>query len=133
MSRRFDVVVWGSTGFTGKLVCEYLHKNYPSLKWAIAGRNAAKLAEVKSALSIGDEIPILIGDINDISSIDNIVQSAAVLLSTAGPFALIGTEIVSSCVRCSTNYVDITGEAPWVKGYWNIVSIYFSFKILCQK
>lgn len=114
-SRKFDVIIWGSTGYTGKLVCEYIHKNYPLLKWAMAGRNKAKISQVKAELNIGDEIPILIGDIQDSNSIDEIVRSTKAMLSTAGPFALVGTEIVASCIRCSTNYADTTGETQWVK------------------
>jgi len=96
--RPFDVIVWGATGFTGQLTCKYINDNYPSLKWAMSGRHLDKLRKVKKDLGIDDEVPILSADINVPDSLDVIFKDSKVVLSTAGPYAKIGTEIIRSCV-----------------------------------
>lgn len=115
--RQFDVVVYGCTGFTGNLVAEYVQKNYAgsSLKWAIAGRNEAKLLSLKSKLGLSSDVGIFIADSDDQASIDKLAQSTNVILSATGPFALKGTSVVDACVRCETNYCDITGESLWIR------------------
>ena len=108
-ARPFDVVVWGCTGFTGQLVCEYLHNNYSDLKWAVAGRNYQQIANLKERLKLRDSVEILIGSIDDPQSLLNITTKTKVILSTAGPFAKIGTPIVQAAVAGSCHYCDITG------------------------
>lgn len=122
MSKPFNVVVWGASGFTGQLVCEHIAKDYKhQVKWALAGRNAQKLEKIRAELAerYGSEIadtPILLGSLDDAASLDTIAQQTDVIISTAGsPFALHGTPVVAAAVRQSTHYVDITGEIPWVK------------------
>jgi short subunit dehydrogenase-like uncharacterized protein len=114
-SRSYDVIVWGSTGFTGRLTCEYLNATYPDLKWAIAGRNKTVLEELKSKLCLKSSVDIIIADLNEKSSLNNMTSKTTVLLSTAGPYAKIGTPIVDACVESNTHYCDLTGEAPWVR------------------
>jgi len=110
MSRDFDIILYGATGFTGRQSVAYFAKHAPaSLRWAIAGRNREKLEALHSAA------PALIADSADQSAIDAIVSRTRVLLTTAGPFALYGTNIVDACVRFGTDYVDIAGETPWVR------------------
>eukprot|EP01035_Chromulina_nebulosa_P030710 gene30710-40833_t len=122
MSKTYDIVVLGCTGFTGTLVCKYLNKEYSGIKplrWAIAGRDKkkmeAKLKALRLELSLPATVDALEIDFNDGESIDSVISKSKVLLSTAGPFAKIGSPIVASCVRCGTHYCDITGEGPWVK------------------
>lgn len=115
MKRRFDVLVWGATGFTGQLICKYLNEEYPSLKWAMAGRNQKKLEQVKKDVNIMDNIPILIADLDDPKSLDDAFSQAKVVLSAAGPYSKIGTEVLKSCIRVKSHYCDLTGEAPWVR------------------
>jgi short subunit dehydrogenase-like uncharacterized protein len=122
MSRKYDVILWGATGFTGRLAVKYLATNYPaeSLKWAISGRNISKLNEIKenTAKSCNknlDHVDVLIADINDKASLTALTSQTVVLLSTAGPFALVGSAVVDACVSSGTNYVDITGEVQWVR------------------
>ena len=115
INRTYDVIVWGSTGFTGKLTCEYLNKNYPDLKWAIAGRNRAALTELKTKLQLKESVAILIADLADPASLVAITSQTAVLLSTAGPYAKIGAPMVEACVRGGAHYCDLTGEAPFVR------------------
>lgn len=113
--RRYDVVLYGATGFVGKQTVQYFaqHTRPDQVRWAIAGRNRQKLEAVNA--EIAPEIDILVADCRDQKAVDAIVSQTQVILNTAGPFALYGNEIVDACVRFQTHYVDITGETPWVK------------------
>lgn len=110
MPRDFDVVLYGATGFTGRQTVRYFADYAPQgLRWAIAGRNAAKLE------GIGASVPAIAADSSDQPAIDAMVQRTRVLLTTAGPFAQYGNGLVDACVRFGTHYVDITGETTWVR------------------
>ena len=113
MDREYQIILYGATGFTGKLCAEYLRDNYPEIKWAIAGRNNQKLNDLKNSLNLNCDIYVAYGD--DKESIDNFVSKTRVVLSTAGPFARYSNLIVKSCVENKTHYTDITGENHWVK------------------
>ena len=113
MDREYQIILYGATGFTGKLCAEYLRDNYPEIKWAIAGRNNQKLNDLKNTLNLNCDIYVASGD--DKESIDNFVSKTRVVLSTAGPFARYSNLIVKSCVENKTHYTDITGENHWVK------------------
>ena len=108
-----DIVVYGATGFTGKLCAEYIHASSRPIKWAIAGRSADKLSTVQGGLS--PEIEIIIADGDDDGALKAMTARAKVILSTAGPFHRYGSKLVAACVENSTHYVDITGENFWVK------------------
>ena len=127
-SRRFDIVLWGATGFTGKLVAEYLARHThlpndpgdgPALSWALAGRSQKKLEAVRTALAAdfprASELPLLLGDSNDRVSLDQIVRQARVVITTVGPYALHGRELVAACVDAGTDYVDLAGETPFIR------------------
>ena len=113
MTRKYQIILYGATGFTGKLCAEYLKTNYPDLVWAIAGRNEQKLKDLKNELGL--ECDIFIASAEDKVSLDNITSQTNVLLSTAGPFARYSNSLVKSCVDNKTHYTDITGENHWVK------------------
>ncbi|MEM9256064.1 MAG: saccharopine dehydrogenase NADP-binding domain-containing protein [Pseudomonadota bacterium] len=117
-TREFDVVVWGATGFTGKLVVEYLVNTYGvdgTLKWAIAGRNPDKLAQLVMNLGLGDEtLPLIIADSTDGASLEAMVERASVICTTVGPYAKYGTPLVAACVKAGTHYCDLTGEVQWM-------------------
>jgi len=118
--RDFDVIVWGATGFTGRLVAEYLALTYGvgrQLRWAIAGRSADKLASIASMVSESqaEELPQLLADINDPDSIDQLVQKTRVICTTVGPYALYGSVMVEACVKHGTHCCDLTGETPWMR------------------
>ncbi|KAJ1433775.1 Saccharopine dehydrogenase-domain-containing protein [Ochromonadaceae sp. CCMP2298] len=119
-ARTYDVVLWGATGFTGKLTAEYLHKTYPTLRWAIAGRSASALQEMK--LKLGLNVEVLTADLKDPQSLQKLTESTKVILSTAGPFAKIGTPMVEACINGGAHYCDLTGEAQWVR---EMVDTYF--------
>jgi len=116
--RRYDIVVWGATGFTGKWVAKHLYDHYSSseLKWVIAGRNAEKLNKVRDF--IGDNnatIDGLIADSNDDTSLKDMVASTKVVISTVGPYAYYGSLLVKLCAEQGVHYVDLTGEVPWMR------------------
>ena len=116
--REFDVVVWGATGFTGRLVAEYLHGQYGTggdLRWAIGGRNPDKLAALRNDLGAGDDLPIVTGDSGDAPSMAALAERSMVVCSTVGPFAHYGSELVAACAAAGTHYCDITGEVQWMR------------------
>lgn len=109
-----DVVVWGATGFTGQLVVEYLcGPAGDGVAWAVAGRTASKLEAVVAAT--GASVPVVQCDVTDAAGMAALARSTKVVLSTAGPFSVIGEPLIKACVEAGTDYVDITGEIPWVK------------------
>ena len=115
--REFEVIVWGATGYTGRLVAEHLLKTYGAagdLKWAMAGRSAAKLAEVKAEIGAPDALPTIVADAADSASLDAMVRRADVVISTVGPYQLYGGPLVAACAAAGTDYVDLTGESNWI-------------------
>ena len=113
--KKLDLVIWGATGFTGQLVCEYIANSYDSkdLNWTIAGRNEKKLLKLKNRLNIKNSI--LIGNSNDKSSLEEICGKTKVICSTVGPYALFGTNLIHACIKMKTNYCDISGETQWIR------------------
>ena len=109
--RKYDLVLYGASGFTGRQTVEYCRQFAPAgLRWAIAGRNRAKLDGVNSAGA-----DVLVADAQDDHALEAIARQARVIASTAGPFGLYGTKLVGACVRNRTHYCDITGETPWIR------------------
>ena len=116
--KKYDVVLYGASGFVGRQTVDYFAK-HPAVKssglsWALAGRSADKLEVVRKA-SGARQAGIVVAEAHDAAAMDALARNARVVLSTAGPFALYGSELVAACVRHGTHYVDITGETPWVK------------------
>ena len=115
--RQYDVILFGASGFTGRQTVQYFAQHAPpGLRWAIAARSKAKLELVRAESGLGSrEIALIVADSRDQASIDAMVASTRVILTTAGPFALYGTPIVDACARLGTHYCDITGETPWIR------------------
>ena len=115
--REFDVIIWGATGFTGRLVAEYYLERYGldgDLKWAMAGRSQSKLEQVRA--QVGDsKIPLIVADSHDKDSLDEMVKRAKVICTTVGPYALYGDKLVASCVEHGTDYCDLAGETQWIR------------------
>ena len=111
--RRFEMVLYGATGFTGKLVAEYLAEAHPDLKWAIAGRSQQKLEEVRQSLNL-PELPTITADSTDSASLNAMAEQATALISTVGPYAKYGTPVLEACATEGTHYCDLTGEAQWM-------------------
>jgi len=117
MNKEFDVIVFGATGYTGRLVAEHLLKSYGvngPVKWAMAGRNAGKLTEVKSLLGAPSSLPTVIANSDDPASLEAMANRAKVIISTAGPYQLYGSNLVAACAKTGTDYVDLTGESHWI-------------------
>ena len=115
--KEYDFVVYGATGFTGKLVVEYLvHKysNNSQIKWALAGRNLEKLESVAVSKNVPEGTGLLEVDSNDIASIEEMVSKTKCVLTTVGPYQLYGNDIVSACAKSGIDYVDLCGEPGWM-------------------
>jgi short subunit dehydrogenase-like uncharacterized protein len=121
-SRQFDVLLWGATGYTGRLVAEFLLNRYGAgskLRWAIGGRNRGKLERVRTELAglhpDAARLPIVIGDANDRASLDALMRQTRVVCTTVGPYAIHGRQLVAACVDAGTDYCDLTGETTFVR------------------
>jgi short subunit dehydrogenase-like uncharacterized protein len=117
-TKEFDIIVYGATGFTGRLVAEYLVKHYAndnSVSWAMAGRSAAKLAQVRDEIGAPSNTPMVIADANDATSMQAMVDRTRCVLTTVGPYQLYGSELVALCAKTGTDYVDLCGEPVWMR------------------
>ena len=118
-TREFDVIIYGSTGYTGRLVAEYMTQQYGGAKdapkWAMAGRSLAKLEEVRDLIGAPKDTPLVVADSDDAASIDMMASRTKVVLTTVGPYQLYGDEVVAACVRKGTHYVDLCGEPGWMR------------------
>lgn len=114
-----DIVLWGATGFVGRLAAEKLAArvgNRRDLRWAIGGRNQAKLESVRSTLgAAAADVPIVTGDSHDVASLEALAARTRVVCSTVGPYAMFGSELVGACARSGTHYCDLSGEAHWIR------------------
>lgn len=118
--RPYDVVVFGATGFTGKLVSEYLAEHRPrGLSWAIAGRSRDKLERTRQDLAALDptlaQLPILIADSQDRPALNALAEQTRVVCTTAGPYSRYGRELVAACAEHGTDYCDLTGEPTFIR------------------
>jgi short subunit dehydrogenase-like uncharacterized protein len=111
--RKFDVILYGATGFVGQQTVAYFAQHAKGVNWAIAGRSQGKLEDLLRKLKL--RVPIIVADAQNAKALGTLAASARVVLSSAGPFELYGSQLVAACVRHQTHYVDITGETPWVR------------------
>ncbi|MDR3510722.1 MAG: saccharopine dehydrogenase NADP-binding domain-containing protein [Caulobacteraceae bacterium] len=115
--REFEVVVYGATGYTGRLVAEHLLKTYGAagkVAWAMAGRSADKLAQVRGLIGAPESLPLIVADANDPAALEAMARRAKVVITTAGPYQLYGSGVVAACAKTGTDYVDLTGESHWI-------------------
>lgn len=114
MAKQFDIAVYGASGFTGRLVAEYLSAR--GIKgWAMAGRDAAKLAEVRDLIGAPSDTPLIAADADKPETIRAMCEQAKVVLTTVGPYQLYGPELVKACAETGTDYVDLCGEPAWMR------------------
>jgi short subunit dehydrogenase-like uncharacterized protein len=114
-AREFDVIVYGASGFTGRLVAEYMQRTYgagSNVTWVMAGRDTAKLDGIKA--EIGANAPIISANARDAASLEALAKRAKVVLTTVGPYQLYGEPLVAACVKAGTDYVDLCGEPNWM-------------------
>ncbi len=115
--REFGIIVYGATGYTGRLVCEYLNQQYGvggDVTWAMAGRSGEKLAQVRDELGIPDTVPLVVSDAASAEAVDALARRTCVVLTTVGPYQLYGSELVRACAAHGTDYVDLCGEPAWM-------------------
>lgn len=116
--RDFDIIVYGATGFTGRLVAEYLVQTYAgpdAPRWAMAGRSLSKLQEVRDEIGAPADIPLLTANSDDPASLKALCERTAVMLTTVGPYQLYGSDLVAACAGTGTAYVDLCGEPAWMR------------------
>ncbi|MFO1168840.1 MAG: saccharopine dehydrogenase NADP-binding domain-containing protein [Rhodoblastus sp.] len=114
--REFDIVVYGASGFTGRLVAEYLAgRKDATTRWAMAGRDTAKLAAVRDEIGAPKDIPLIAADASNPQSLRDMAKRARVVLTTVGPYQLYGAEMVAACVAEGTDYADLCGEPAWMR------------------
>ena len=117
-SSKFDIVVYGATGFTGQLVAEYLAAQYKAdsgLKWAMAGRSKDKLAAVRDAIGASADTPLIVADAGDPASLKAMVAQTKSVITTVGPYQLYGNELIAACVEAGVDYFDLCGEPIWMR------------------
>ncbi len=120
-TKEFDIVVHGATGFTGRLVVEYLMARYPNgansagLRWAMGGRSADKLAAVRDEIGAPADTPLVVTDASDPASLSMLTARTRLVLTTVGPYQLYGSDLVAACARAGTDYVDLCGEPVWMR------------------
>ncbi len=117
--RSFDIVIYGATGYTGRLVAEYFVHHYAGRvdapKWAMAGRSAAKLAEVRDLIAAPGDTPLIVADSDDAASMAALAEQTRVVLTTVGPYQLYGEPLLKACVEAGTDYADLCGEPVWMR------------------
>jgi short subunit dehydrogenase-like uncharacterized protein len=115
--RPFDLVVYGATGFTGRLVAEYLQQRYgadTSVRWAMAGRNLAKLAQVRDAIGAPATLPLIAADATDLPALCAMAAQTRGVITTVGPYQQVGDTLLQACVNTGTDYLDLCGEPAWM-------------------
>lgn len=124
-ARRYDLALFGATGFTGGLTADYLAAHGPDdLRWALVGRNRGKLERVAERLAeSGSDVPapdLLEADASDLPALTRVAESARVVVTTVGPYALYGEPLVAACAAAGADYVDLTGEPEFVDRMWSL-------------
>ena len=114
-AREYDVVIYGASGFTGRLVAEYMGQTYGgSENWAMAGRNTEKLAAVRDEIGAPADTPLIAADAGDLESLRAMVRRTRCIATTVGPYQLYGSDLVALCAEEGTHYVDLSGEPGWM-------------------
>ncbi|MGY8633812.1 saccharopine dehydrogenase NADP-binding domain-containing protein [Bradyrhizobium sp. 14AA] len=117
-SAKFDIVVYGATGFTGQLVAEYLATHYKgdkALKWAMAGRSLDKLKSVRDAIGASADTPLIVADASDAASLKAMAERTMSVITTVGPYQFYGEDLLAACVATGTDYFDLCGEPVWMR------------------
>tara|TARA_B000000557_G_C20783759_1_gene447702 strand:- start:315 stop:1511 length:1197 start_codon:yes stop_codon:yes gene_type:complete len=113
MSKKYKIVIFGATGFTGELCAKFMSERYSEIPMAIAGRSQEKLEKIKAKHNLS--FPIIVADAFDVDALNKMCKDAEVVLSTAGPYHKYGSDLLGACVKNGCHYVDITGESFWIK------------------
>src|SRR5437764_5419784 len=117
-SSKFDIVVYGASGLTGRLDAEYLAAHYTgndAPKWAMAGRSKEKLASMRDAISASRDTPLIVADASDPASLKAMVAQTKSVITTVGPYMLYGNDLLAACFSAGTDYFDLCGEPTWMR------------------
>jgi short subunit dehydrogenase-like uncharacterized protein len=115
MTATLDLVLFGATGFTGRLVAEHLQRTLaPDVRWALAGRDATRLAQVRDAIGAPPDLPLRVADARDAAALGTLVREARAVITTVGPYQTHGAALVTACAEAGTDYVDLCGEPLWM-------------------
>jgi short subunit dehydrogenase-like uncharacterized protein len=116
MSRNLDLVVFGATGFTGKLMVDYLANNEEAskIRWGISGRNKTKLLDVLKKYKLQEQVQIIEASVDNEKSLENLCSQTRLLINAVGPFAIYGEPVVKACLKSECHYLDITGEPAFI-------------------
>jgi short subunit dehydrogenase-like uncharacterized protein len=120
-NKDFDIVIHGASGFTGRLVAEYMAArqvsggNADGIRWAMGGRSATKLAAVRDEIGAPADTPLVVTDVQDPASLAQLMQRTRLVLSTVGPYQLYGNELLAACATSGVHYVDLCGEPAWMR------------------
>ena len=110
--REFEIVVYGATGFTGRLVAEYLNSEYgDDLKWAMAGRSQDKLETVRDEMGISKDVTLIVANSDKPETLSDMAKRTKAVITTVGPYQLYGEPLVKACVEAGTDYVDCPTDA----------------------
>jgi short subunit dehydrogenase-like uncharacterized protein len=115
--RELGIIIYGATGYTGRLVVEYFNRQYGvdgDVSWAMSGRSLDKLISVRDELGVDESVPLVVADAADQNSLEEMVQRASIILTTVGPYQLYGSQLVAACASFGTDYVDLCGEPVWM-------------------
>ena len=120
MDKEYDVLLWGATGFTGRLATQHLATHYgvdgKGLRWTIGGRSREKLETLRATLNAADgQLKPLVADANDLEAMRDAARRTRVACSAVGPYARYGSNLVQACAENGTDYCDLTGELPWMR------------------
>ncbi len=107
--RDLDLVLFGATGFTGRLVAEHLATARERVRWAIAGRDRDKLEALRL------DVPTIVADATDPVAMRSLAARTRVVCTTVGPYAKYGSELVAACAHEGTHYCDLAGEPLWMR------------------
>lgn len=114
-TKSFDLIIYGASSFVGQILTHYLVEHVGvnnDVRWAIAGRSASKLKQLKESLgTAATELPVIIADAADGETLAAMCQSTRVIVTTVGPYALYGEPLVKACAENGTDYCDLCGEA----------------------
>ncbi|RDC58962.1 Saccharopine dehydrogenase (NAD(+), L-glutamate-forming) [Alteripontixanthobacter maritimus] len=117
-TREFDIIVYGATGYTGRLVAEHFVHEYggkaDAPKWAMAGRNQSKLEDVRTLIGAPDDTPLVVADAESAASLEAMCKRTRVVITTVGPYQLYGDDLVAMCAKTGTDYADLCGEPAWM-------------------
>ena len=120
MPQALDLIIFGATGFTGRLVVEYLLQTYgatgegSAVRWAMAGRNLDKLAQVRQQIGAPATLPLIAADASDAQALARLVSQTRAVITTVGPYTLHGQPLAAACAQAGTDYVDLCGEPLWM-------------------